>query len=68
MEIKGQSSSMSDICSTKGHSFYVCETVGVESTGTVSVLMICTRCGEGKQADFKVAPDQTPFVLLRKKE
>lgn len=49
------------------HRFYVAETVGVEPEGTVSIIIVCTSCGEARISTFSVAQPRTPVTLSKQK-
>lgn len=51
--------------------FFFCECVGVESEGTVSVIMACTNCGTAKATKITVSQAGSKMRLLfeeKKKE
>ena len=50
-------------CDSENHRYYVAETVGVPAEGTVTVVAVCTNCGDFISERFVVAKGATPLVL-----
>ena len=44
------------------HRYFALEPCGVESTGKVVVIVVCTACGEMIRKDFEVAKPGTSIV------
>jgi hypothetical protein len=47
------------------HRYFIAETVGVESEGTVSVIAVCTDCGDCIFHKFQVAGADKNLTLAR---
>jgi len=48
--------------------FFYCETIGVESEGTVFVILACTACGTVKSTKVTVAQGAANLRLLREEK
>jgi len=57
---------MDDCCGNPR--FFYCETVGVESEGTVFVILACTSCGTVKSTKIQVAQGPSKLRLLREEQ
>jgi hypothetical protein len=53
---------MSDDCVGQ-HRYFVAEAVGVEAEGTISIVVVCTACGETFIKTFPVAKPQSSLRL-----
>lgn len=50
-------------CNQDDHHFFVADTVAVESEGTLTVVAVCTNCGDFISKTVSVAKGHTPLVL-----
>ncbi len=50
-----------EMCSGE-HRFFSLDPIGVEASGKVTVIIVCTACGEFRRKDFEVAKPGTPIV------
>ena len=57
---------MSYTCSGP-HRYFVAETVAVESEGTVSVIALCTECGDSIMKTFSVGTKSPAGLILKQK-
>lgn len=55
-------------CTGSPHHFYCAEVVGVEATGKVYTILVCTDCGEFKYGVLDVKSEGKPLRLLKQEE
>ena len=54
-------------CKFDCHHYYVADVAQVEKEGTVTVMSLCTNCGDFQAAQYKVTEDGAPMKLLTNK-
>ena len=50
-------------CKDTDHSFFVADSVAVEAEGTLTVLAVCTRCGDFISDTVSVSKGHSPLIL-----
>ncbi len=50
------------------HRYFVAEVIGVEQTGKVHLLYLCTQCGEAICKEFQIAPPGASMRLLKEEK
>jgi len=50
-------------CEKDQHRYYVAETVGVEAEGTMTVIIVCTSCGDFVDYTVQVSKGKNPMIL-----
>jgi hypothetical protein len=58
---------MEKVCKGE-HNFYCPDVVGVESEGTVHILLVCIHCGDAMCKTFRVAATPGAIRLLREEK
>lgn len=51
-------------CSVGSHHYFVADVAQVEGAGTITVIYVCTNCGDSRAAQFEVTKAGAPMKML----
>lgn len=59
---------MRDECTANKHRYFVADCAASEALGTVTVIIVCTACGDVRFTKIEVAPPHSGVKLLKEQE